>query len=181
MLRRFHFLLEHIQHADTCQQMDVIVELASFRGVFYRSDRDEGLAWKIFRSDMEQQFGCFVNDSTSTLATINDSPGTGRSVDKHVFQPIGRSIKRLLLALELRYFQPPEKSARRIIKFLEASPFSGRYITDDKICKHSFNKRYIVYDVDERKKRLNCISLFLEISRVVEIAKALQRLLIQAR
>lgn len=184
MLRRIHFLLDHIQLVGDSNYY-AILQSEGFRELFYGSYHDSGnnweLAWEKFRDEMEQQFGSFVDDSMSTLATIDDIPGTGRSIDKYVYQPIGRSIERLLLALELRYFRPPEKSARQIIKFLEASAFSGRYIPDDKICEHSFNRELERYGDDLRKFEASCMSLFVEISRAGKIAKAFQRLLIQAR
>lgn len=188
MLRRIRFLLELIQHAGASKHIDNISESLCFQELVYgpssTSDHSKGheLAWEKFQNEMERQFGRFVNDSSSTLATTDDSPGTGHSIDKYVFQPMGRSIERLLLAMELRYFRPPERSARQIIEFLEASPFSGRHIPDDEICEHPFNREFEYVDEDEEKKNAeDRMSLFLEISRAEEIVKAFQRLLIQAR
>lgn len=191
MLRRICFLLELIQHAGESKHIDNISESLCFQELVYgpfslehkhSNPNWHELAWEKFQNEMERQFGRFVNDSSSTLATTDDSPGTGHSIDKYVFQPMGRSIERLLLAMELRYFRPPERSARQIIEFLEASPFSGRHIPDDEICEHSFNGESQYLDEDDAEKAAeDRMSLFLEISRTEEIVKAFQRLLIQAR
>lgn len=174
MLRRIHFLLEHSsigKHADN------ILRSEFFSALVY--GYDHGLGWEGLQHEIEQKIGRIANDSMSTLATVDDNPGTGRSIDKYVYQPVGRYIERRFLNLELKYFRPPEKNASQIIRFLGKSASSGKYIPPGKLCLHAFN--YLAgLQADEDIER-NCISLLMEISRDEETAKAFQRLLIQAR
>lgn len=131
-------------------------------------------AWKGLQNQIEQKYGRIDNDSCSTLATIDDNPGTGRLIDKYVYQPIGQSIERIFLSLELRYFCHPENSAGQIVKFLQASDYSGEYIPIDEIWRIHFKSF-------EKNAAELCISLVMEISRKEGIVKAFQCLLKQAR
>ena len=45
-------------------------------------------------------------DSFSTMATVDDNPGTGRVLDTHFFQPLGRRIERLAMRFTIRYIHP---------------------------------------------------------------------------
>lgn len=140
---------------------------------------DRETIWQKFQDEVEDKYGCSTNDSSSTLATIDDNPGTGRIIDKHVYQPIGRCIERFLLDVDLRYFHPPEKSAHQIKQFLEGSTVVtfGNLIPIDKICSHRFQDRYD----DEFSFYEDCLLLFKEIQRKENVCKALQRLMRQAR
>lgn len=44
--------------------------------------------------------------SISTMATIDNQPGTGRSLDTYVFQPLGRRIERLAMRLTIASLHP---------------------------------------------------------------------------
>lgn len=138
---------------------------------------DRETLWKVFQNEIELKFGRFDNDSCSTLATVDDNPGTGRIIDKFFYQPIGQSIERLLLNLELKYFHPPEKSAGRIKRFLEGSTLFGPCVPVYKICEYDFAD-FEGFGINIVK---DCFSLFMKIGREEKIAKAFQILLTQAR
>ena len=42
----------------------------------------------------------------STTATSDDNPGTGRTLDKHVFQPLGRKVENLAMHLTIGFLHP---------------------------------------------------------------------------
>ena len=45
-------------------------------------------------------------ESFSTMATIDDNPGTGRVLDTYFFQPAGRRIERLAMRFTIRHLHP---------------------------------------------------------------------------
>ena len=45
-------------------------------------------------------------ESFSTMATVDDNPGTGRVLDTYFFQPAGRRIERLALRFTIRHLHP---------------------------------------------------------------------------
>lgn len=180
-IKRFHLLLELASTLDYSQFQSFKFLLhgkyVMDRKTFTISIVDQETLWEKFQNEIELNFGRIDNDSCSTLATIDDNPGTGRIIDKFFYQPIGQSIERLFLNLELRYFHPPEKSARRIQRFLEGSTNIGDHIPLDKMCRFDCES-FVDYKIGFRKP---CVLLFMEIGREEKIAKAFQRLLTQAR
>lgn len=166
MFKRFHLLLElaFVFKIDYSH-------LNSFYNFFWGFGD-----WEEFQNKIELKLGYIDNDSCTTLATIDDNPGAGRILDKIFYQPIGKSIERLFLNLELRYFHPPEKSARRIKRFLEGSTFFGSCIPVDKLADEQLGDF-----TDDVEKPRQCVELFAAIGRDQKIAKAFQILLAQAR
>ena len=59
--------------------------------------------------------------SFSTNATMDDNPGTGLTIDKYFYQPVGRAIEKfaLKIALKLNIYHP---SPAQILRFLISSP-----------------------------------------------------------
>ena len=45
-------------------------------------------------------------ESFSTMATVDDNPGTGRVIDTYFFQPAGRRIERLAMRFTIRHLHP---------------------------------------------------------------------------
>ena len=45
-------------------------------------------------------------ESFSTMATVDDNPGTGRVLDTYFFQPAGRRIERLAMRFTIRHLHP---------------------------------------------------------------------------
>ena len=45
-------------------------------------------------------------ESFSTMATVDDNPGTGRVLDTYFFQPAGRRIERLAMRITIRHLHP---------------------------------------------------------------------------
>lgn len=188
MLRHFRFLLDLPSINCTAEFWQPEHFLGLLHGD-YREFRgkdtisiDRKLVWQKFRSEIEENIGCIGNDSCSTLATIDGNPGAGRLIDKFVYQPVGRSIERLFLNLELRYFHPPEKSARQIKRFL--GEFEGYFpIRFDVMVVLSRNGlRCLSCDsYTARNFHKTLVSFLLGIGREEKVVKAFQRLLIQAR
>lgn len=58
------------------------------------------------------------NDSSSisSLETIDNNPGTGRTLDTHVFQPLGKRLEYMLGRIRLHYLGP-ENIADKILDF----------------------------------------------------------------
>lgn len=188
ILKRFQLLLE-LASAHDYSQFESFSTLVYY-GMYgteedevtsrVQVDRGETVLWKKFQDEVELHFGRIDNDSCSTLATMDDNPGTGRIIDNFFYRPIGRSIERLFLNLELRYFHPPEKSARRIKRFLEGSTVTcfRNYIP---VFDDSTTRRYGIFMDTPMDLEKSCVSLFREIGRDEKIAKAFQILLAQAR
>ena len=60
--------------------------------------------------------------SVSTNATMDDIPGTGRTIDKYFYQPVGRAIERFAPKITMRFnFGHP--SPAQILRFLPLSPW----------------------------------------------------------
>ena len=59
--------------------------------------------------------------SCSTNATMDNIPGTGRTIDMRFYQPVGRAIEKFALniAIRLNIFHP---SPAQILRFLRLSP-----------------------------------------------------------
>ena len=73
-----------------------------------------------------------VNDTSSissfsTNATMDNIPGTGRTIDMHFYQPVGRAIERLALkiAIRLNVYHP---SPAQILRFFQLSPWHGIWL-----------------------------------------------------
>lgn len=64
--------------------------------------------------------------SFSTMATADNIPGTGRSVDMYFYQPVGRLIERLAMRLTISSLNPAQ-IFRFLRKRLNSSPFLGCY------------------------------------------------------
>ena len=62
--------------------------------------------------------------SYSTTATMDDNPGTGRLIDKHFYQPVGRAIEKfaLKIAIRLNICHP---SPAQVLRFLRLEADSG--------------------------------------------------------
>ena len=60
-------------------------------------------------------------NSFSTMATLDNIPGTGRTLDMHFYQPVGRAIEKfaLKIAIRLNICQP---SPAQILRFFRLSP-----------------------------------------------------------
>ena len=59
--------------------------------------------------------------SVSTNATMDDIPGTGRTIDKYFYQPVGRAIERFAPKITMRFnFGHP--SPAQILRVLQLSP-----------------------------------------------------------
>ena len=112
--------------------------MAEFDDVFGLSHHDTG--WNASRDT-----SAYVEDvedtssisSCSTNATMDNIPGTGRTIDMRFYQPVGRAIERLALriAIQLHICHP---SPAQIVRFLRLSPnlyhwFSGREKPSDVI------------------------------------------------
>ena len=60
------------------------------------SDTSNGMPFVVGTApDAEDAPDTNTISSYSTMATMDDNPGTGRFIDKHVYQPLGRKIERL--------------------------------------------------------------------------------------
>lgn len=84
--------------------------------------------WRMFEAEVNQnEFEnefldrCSLVSSISSLATVDNQPGTGRTLDNIFYKPCGRAIEKILIQLELRYFHSPEKNAKNILTHLGAS------------------------------------------------------------
>ena len=72
--------------------------------------------------------------SVSTNATMDDIPGTGRTIDKYFYQPVGRAIERFAPKITMRFnFGHP--SPAQILRFLGLTPVL--WIRYDKVEKLS--------------------------------------------
>ena len=67
--------------------------------------------------------------SFSTNATMDNIPGTGRTIDMRFYQPVGRAIERFALkvAIRLNICHP---SPAQILRFFRLSPQNGTYFDD---------------------------------------------------
>ena len=67
------------------------------------------------------------NSSCSTNATVDNIPGTGRTIDMYFYQPVGRAIERLALkiAIRLNVYHP---SPAQILRFFQLSPWHGIWL-----------------------------------------------------
>ena len=59
-------------------------------------------------------------ETSSTTATVDDNPGTGRVLDTYFYQPAGRRIERLALRFTIAYLHP-----WRISEFLSTLDIYG--------------------------------------------------------
>ena len=62
-------------------------------------------------------------ESFSTMATVDDNPGTGRVLDTYFFQPAGRRIERLAMRFTIRHLHP-----QRIEAFIDGEISYSRWL-----------------------------------------------------
>lgn len=70
--------------------------------------------------------------SISTMETVDDQPGTGRSIDTYVYQPAGRWIERLAVRFTIASLHPA-----RIEQYIEADYINYGPLFSDKWLSHS--------------------------------------------
>lgn len=102
--------------------------------------------------------------SISTTATGDDLPGTGRIIDTHVFQPMGRQIERLAMRFTIASLHPS-----RIVQYIETeitlySPFFDELISwkksVERACRTSYvhpNRSTIVAGMKGLVKQTQCV------------------------
>ena len=67
--------------------------------------RDSDVQHRFITKEDNNSDNCSTN-SFSTMATMDNNPGTGRVLDLYFFQPAGRGIERLAMRLSIRYLHP---------------------------------------------------------------------------
>ena len=99
--------LERLTEFDTFLSLDRHYRLGwgAVHGGAYIEDEDETLSISTF----------------STNATMDDNPGTGRTIDMRFYQPVGRAIEKfaLRIAIRLNICHPPPA---QILRFLQLRP-----------------------------------------------------------
>lgn len=75
----------------------------------------------IFGSLNETEDDASSISSDSTLATIDDNPGTGWTVDKYFYQPVGRRIEKILFRIAM-----PLLSPGNILQHIQIKYYDGR-------------------------------------------------------
>ena len=98
-------------------------QVAEFDEVFDLSQYDTG--WNASHGTsayIEDEDDASSISSCSTNATMDNIPGTGRTIDMRFYQPVGRAIERLALriAIQLNICHP---SPAQILCFLRLSPY----------------------------------------------------------
>ena len=90
----------------------------SLTRIFKRKTTDEatrfyamhhGVPWTqayIAELDNDNDDDARLIESFPTIATVDDNPGTGRTVDKYFFQPIGRKIERFAMRITITSLPP---------------------------------------------------------------------------
>ena len=64
--------------------------------------------------------------SVSTMETMDDNPGTGRMIDKHVYQKLGGKIERLFCRIGMSFLSPD-----RIVRYIVSQKTSSSLIGID--------------------------------------------------
>ena len=101
--------------------------LLEFDDVFGLSQYDTG--WNAIHGTsayIEDEDGTSSISSCSTNATMDNIPGTGRTLDMCFYQPVGRAIEKfaLKIAIRLNICHP---SPAQILRFLRLSPEHSLY------------------------------------------------------
>lgn len=99
--------------------------------------------------------------SFSTTATADDLPGTGRTVDTYIFQPIGRQIESLAMRFSIASLHPA-----RIAQYIEADSisfipfFEHSYTLNDAtadLCRERRNGSTVVAGMKGLVKQTQCV------------------------
>ena len=66
--------------------------------------------------------------SCSTNATMDNIPGTGRTIDMYLFQPVGRAIEKfaLKIAIRLNICHPSPAQILRFFQLSPGTPWNGK-------------------------------------------------------
>ena len=67
-------------------------------------------------------------NSCSTNATMDNIPGTGRTLDTHFYQPVGRAIEKfaLKIAIRLNICHPSPAQILRFFQLSPGTPWNGK-------------------------------------------------------
>ena len=103
--------------------------LLGFDGAFGLGQHDTG--WNASHStsayieDMDDNSSI---NSFSTNATMDNIPGTGRTLDIHFYQPVGRAIEKfaLKIAIRLNICHPSPAQILRFFQLSPGTPWNGK-------------------------------------------------------
>ena len=69
------------------------------------------------------------------MSTIDDNPGTGRILDKYIYQALGRLVERWI-----RHITISDLSSEKIVQDMKSTFFSGGFDILDDLKQHPINQ-----------------------------------------